>query len=98
MHCSGHLLLPPGDATSPGGGFLIRLPTQEESIARSSTHYPSLMTATTQQFYHIRRSDKKRDFYHHALVHTHAAVLLRNDAGDWVSPYNVDVVTRTGQP
>ncbi|KAJ8584533.1 hypothetical protein M405DRAFT_826583 [Rhizopogon salebrosus TDB-379] len=82
-----------GNATSPGGGFLIGLPTQEESIARSSTLYPSPMIDTAQQFYNLHRNDKKRGFYHHAIVYTPAAVVLRNDAGDWVSPYHVDVVT-----
>ena len=82
-----------GDATSPGGGFLIGLPAQEETIARSSTLYASLMTDTAQQFYNLHRSDKKRGFYHHALIYTPDVVVLRNDAGDWVPPYDVDVVT-----
>jgi len=82
-----------GDATSPGGGFLIGLPTQEESIARSSTLYPSLMTDTAQQFYNIHRRDKQGGFYHHAYVYTPAALVMRNDVGDWVLPYEVDIVT-----
>ncbi|KAG2142340.1 hypothetical protein DEU56DRAFT_870627 [Suillus clintonianus] len=82
-----------GDATSPGGGFLIGLPTQEETIARSSTLYPSLMTDTAQQFYNLHRHDEKGGFFHHAFVYTPASVVMRNDAGDWVSPYDVDVLT-----
>ncbi|KAG1725072.1 uncharacterized protein EDB91DRAFT_1331154 [Suillus paluster] len=82
-----------GDATSPGEGFLIGLPTQEESIARSSMLYPSLMTDTAQQFYNLHRRDKKGGSYHHAFVYTPAALVLRNDAGDWIAPHDADIVT-----
>ncbi|KAG1729572.1 hypothetical protein EDB19DRAFT_115898 [Suillus lakei] len=82
-----------GDATSPGGGFLIGLPTQEETIARLSTLYLFLMAYTAQQFYNLHHRDEKGGFYHHAFVYTPAVVVMRNDAGEWASPYDVDVLT-----
>jgi len=43
------------------------------------------MTIHPQRFYNLYRRDKKRRFYHHALVYTLMTVML--------SPYDVDVVT-----
>ncbi|KAH7928712.1 hypothetical protein BV22DRAFT_969146, partial [Leucogyrophana mollusca] len=80
-------------ATHPGGGFLSGAQAQEESIARSSTLYPSLMTDVAQQFYQLHGKDRKRGFYHHAMIYTPAVVVFRDDAGNWVDPFEVDVVT-----
>ncbi|KAG1725075.1 uncharacterized protein EDB91DRAFT_1254936 [Suillus paluster] len=51
------------------------------------------MTDTAQQFYNLHRRDKKGGSYHHAFVYTPAALVLRNDAGDWIAPYDADIVT-----
>ncbi|KAG6331877.1 hypothetical protein ID866_7209 [Astraeus odoratus] len=80
-------------ATRPGGGFLDGAQAQEESIARSSTLYPSLMTETAQRFYKLHGKDRNGGFYHHAMIYSPAVVILRTDAGDWSSPFEVDVLT-----
>ncbi|KAG1878812.1 hypothetical protein F4604DRAFT_574995 [Suillus subluteus] len=80
-------------ATRPGGGFLNGAQAQEESIARSSTLYPSLMTDSAQRFYQLHTHDRNRGFYHHAMVYTPSVVILKDDAGNWASPFEVDVLT-----
>lgn len=80
-------------ATHPGGGFLSGAQAQEESIARSSTLYPSLMTDTAQQFYKLHLRDRRGGFYHHAMIYTPSVVIFRNDVGDWVTPFEVDILT-----
>ncbi|EEB95112.1 hypothetical protein MPER_05972 [Moniliophthora perniciosa FA553] len=48
-------------AKKPGGGFLTGAQAQEESIARSSTLYPSLMTDIASKFYNYHlKPDRKR--------------------------------------
>ncbi|KAG8220419.1 hypothetical protein J3R82DRAFT_3110 [Butyriboletus roseoflavus] len=80
-------------ATRPGGGFLGGAQAQEESIARSSTLYPSLMTNTAQEFYKLHLRDRRGGFYHHAMIYSPSVVIFRNDAGEWVTPFEVDVLT-----
>ncbi|KAG2043876.1 hypothetical protein BDR03DRAFT_909403 [Suillus americanus] len=80
-------------ATRPGGGFLNGAQAQEESIARSSTLYPSLMTDSAQRFYQLHNHDRNRGFYHHAMIYTPSVVILKDDAGNWASPFEVDVLT-----
>lgn len=80
-------------ATRPGGGFLNGAQAQEESIARSSTLYPSLMTDSAQRFYRLHTHDRKGGFYHHAMVYTPSVVVLKDDTGNWTSPFEVDVLT-----
>ena len=80
-------------ATRPGGGFLGGAQAQEESIARSSTVYPSLMTDTAQQFYKLHLRDRRGGFYHHAMIYSPSVVIFRNDSGQWVAPFEVDVLT-----
>jgi len=66
---------------------------QEESIARASTLYPSLLTPTAQQFYEYYANDPDNAYYTHAMVYSPAVVLIRNDRGDWKPPIDVDVLT-----
>lgn len=80
-------------ATRPGGGFLGGAQAQEESIARSSTLYPSLTTDTAQQFYKLHLRDRQGGLYHHAMIYTPSVVIFRNDAGGWVTPFEVDILT-----
>ncbi|OJA15028.1 hypothetical protein AZE42_05249 [Rhizopogon vesiculosus] len=80
-------------ATRPGGGFLNGAQAQEESIARSSTLYPSLMTDSAQRFYRLHNHDRKGGFYHHAMIYTPSVVVLKDDAGNWTSPFEADVLT-----
>ncbi|KAK0459175.1 uncharacterized protein EV420DRAFT_1333580 [Desarmillaria tabescens] len=82
-------------AKNPGGGFLTGARAQEESLARSSTLYPSLMTETAQEFYklHNQKRNQDRGFYTHAMIYSPSVLFYRDDEGDWLEPVEVDVVT-----
>ncbi|CAA7260612.1 unnamed protein product [Cyclocybe aegerita] len=80
-------------AKKPGGGFLNGSQAQEESIARASTLYPSLITPAAKDFYQLYAEDPDNAFYTHAMVYSPAVVLMRNDKGDWKSPIEVDVLS-----
>ena len=80
-------------AKKPGGGFLTGAQAQEESIARSSTLYPTLMTSTAQNFYTLHNKDAKGGFYSHAMVYSPEVVVFRDDGGGWQEPFAVDVLT-----
>ncbi|KAJ7668737.1 hypothetical protein DFH06DRAFT_1182404 [Mycena polygramma] len=80
-------------ATRPGGGFLGGARAQEESIARSSNLYSSLMTPEGQRFYAVHKTQTKSKYYTHAMIYTRGVQLFRNDAGAWVKPATVDMLT-----
>ena len=80
-------------AKKPGGGFLRGAQAQEESIARSSTIYPTLMTDTAQQFYKLHSRDPKGGYYSHAMIYSPGILLFRDDRGGWTVPTEVDVLT-----
>jgi len=80
-------------AKKPGGGFIGGAQAQEESIARSSTLYPTLMTPTAQQFYKLHKRDPKGGYYSHAMIYSPGVTLLRDDHGHWTEPLEVDVLT-----
>lgn len=80
-------------AKKPGGGFLGGASAQEESIARSSNLYPSLMTDTGQEFYGFHKKDPKEGFYSHAIIYSPSVSLFRDDDGAWLDPIEVDIVT-----
>jgi uncharacterized protein (TIGR02452 family) len=81
-------------AKKPGGGFLNGAQAQEESIARSSTLYPTLRTDTSRQFYTLHSNDKDdHGFYTHAMVYSPKLTIFRADNGDWTTPLHVDVLT-----
>ncbi|KAJ7032789.1 hypothetical protein C8F04DRAFT_1040185 [Mycena alexandri] len=82
-------------ANSPGGGFLGGSRAQEESIARSSNLYSSLMTPTAQHFYahHKLGANKKNKYYSDAMIYTRGVQLIRSDAGAWIRPARVDMLT-----
>ncbi|KAK7036474.1 hypothetical protein VNI00_011671 [Paramarasmius palmivorus] len=80
-------------AKKPGGGFLTGAQAQEESIARSSTLYPSLMTNIAQTFYSHHLKDKKNFYYTHAMIYSSNVVVFRDDDGNWVEPLSIDVLT-----
>ncbi|KAJ7772074.1 hypothetical protein DFH07DRAFT_803606 [Mycena maculata] len=80
-------------ATRPGGGFQSGARAQEESIARSSNLYSSLMTPQGQRFYAVHKTEPKSKYYSHAMIYTRGAQLFRSDGGDWVAPSRVDVLT-----
>ncbi|KAJ7287107.1 hypothetical protein C8J57DRAFT_1282841 [Mycena rebaudengoi] len=80
-------------ATRPGGGFLGGARAQEESIARSSNLYSSLMTPQGQKFYNIHKGSGKSKYYTHSMIYTRGVQLFRSDDGDWVKPCKVDMLT-----
>ncbi|KIM82478.1 hypothetical protein PILCRDRAFT_820337 [Piloderma croceum F 1598] len=79
-------------AHSPGGGFINGAQAQEESLARSSTLYPSLMTNTGQQFYALHQGDLKGGYYTHAMIYSPGVVFFRDDDGGWTEPLEADVL------
>jgi uncharacterized protein (TIGR02452 family) len=83
-------------ATKPGGGFKNGAEAQEESIARSSTLYPCLMTDEAAKFYklHSRESAENHPaYYSHAIVYSPKVTVFRDDDGIFTYPFNVDVLT-----
>jgi uncharacterized protein (TIGR02452 family) len=82
-------------ATKPGGGFLSGAQAQEESIARATTLYPSIVAPTANQFYQLHKKDRRGGFYSHAMIFSPSVIVLRDDAGEWVPPHQIEVVTST---
>lgn len=80
-------------ATKPGGGFLSGAQAQEESLARASTLYTSLVTPTADQFYELHKRDRRGGFYSHAMIFSPSVIVLRDDAGAWLPPHQMDVIT-----
>ncbi|OCH93491.1 hypothetical protein OBBRIDRAFT_790198 [Obba rivulosa] len=80
-------------ATKPGGGVLSGAQAQEESIARSSTLYPTLMTPSAQEFYKLHKRNNKGGFYSHAMIYSPRVTIFRDDDGGWTEPLEVDVLT-----
>jgi uncharacterized protein (TIGR02452 family) len=80
-------------AKKPGGGFLTGAQAQEESIARSSTLYPTLMTTVGQNFYTLHKRDSKGGYYTHAMIYSPGVIAFRDDDGNWKEPLTVDVLT-----
>jgi len=83
-------------ATKAGGGFRNGAEAQEESIARSSTLYPCLITDEAAKFYklHSRESAENHPaYYSHAIVYSPKVTVFRDDDGLYTYPFNVDVLT-----
>ena len=68
-------------AKHPGGGFLSGAQAQEESLARSSTLYPSLASETAEPFYTMHRHDPQAGYYSHSIIYSPNVLLLRDDEG-----------------
>ncbi|KLO15111.1 hypothetical protein SCHPADRAFT_825231 [Schizopora paradoxa] len=80
-------------AKKRGGGFLNGASAQEESIARSSTLYPSLLSDTVKPYYTLHASDPKGGYYSHNMIYSPDVLLLRDDDGKWLKPLCVDMLT-----
>ncbi|KDR74985.1 hypothetical protein GALMADRAFT_519530 [Galerina marginata CBS 339.88] len=80
-------------AKKPGGGFINGSQAQEESIARASTLYPSLISPVGVQFYAHYVEEPNNAYYTHAMIYSPSIVLFRNDIGHWMKPIEVDVLT-----
>ena len=80
-------------ATKPGGGFINGASAQEESIARSSTLHLSLDSRRATPFYEQHIRDHRGGFYSHSMIYSPSVAIFRDDHGDWLCPYHVDIVT-----
>jgi len=80
-------------ATKPGGGFLNGAQAQEESIARSSTLYSTLLEKPAQQFYDLHTQTPENLYYTHAMIYSPKVKVFRDDHGGWTQPITVDVLT-----
>jgi uncharacterized protein (TIGR02452 family) len=77
-------------AKNPGGGFLKGSSAQEESIARSSSLYESINNQ--KNFYEYHRTTSNT-VYSHRMIYSKDIVVIREDSGKLIEPYNIDVVT-----
>jgi uncharacterized protein (TIGR02452 family) len=78
-------------ARKPGGGFLGGAQAQEESLARSSGLYLSLLRCP--EFYDIHRS-LDTCLYSDRMIYSPRCPVVRDDAGLWLpTPYLVDFIT-----
>ena len=79
-------------AKNPGGGFLKGSSAQEESIARSSSLYESIKNQ--KNFYDYHRTTKNTT-YSHRMIYSKDIVVIKDDFGKLIEPYNIDVLTST---
>ena len=78
-------------AKNPGGGFLRGALAQEESLARSSALYFSLLQCPEHYAFH-RTQDTC--LYSDRMIYSPACPVFRDDAGRWLAqPYVVDIIT-----
>lgn len=78
-------------ARNPGGGFLRGAQAQEESLARSSALYLSLLRCP--EFYAFHGS-LNTALYSDRMIYSPRCPVVRDDAGHWLAaPYLVDFIT-----
>ncbi len=78
-------------AKNPGGGFLGGARAQEESLARSSALYASLLRG--QDYYNFHRQNKSL-LYSDRMIYSPVCPVLRDDQGEWLTqPYSVNFIT-----
>jgi uncharacterized protein (TIGR02452 family) len=78
-------------ARKPGGGFLSGAQAQEESLARSSGLYLSLLRCP--EFYDFHRS-LDTCLYSDRMIYSPRCPVVRDDVGHWLpTPYLVDFIT-----
>lgn len=81
-------------AKNPGGGFLRGSVAQEESIARSSALYHTLIVHP--EFYEENKRSQAKNIgvYTDHAIYSPDVPVFRNDRGDWLEePYTTSVVT-----
>lgn len=90
-HCSNVGCLNFASAKNPGGGFLGGAMAQEESLALSSTLYPTLM-----QHFEMYEFNRGLDTYLYSdyMIYSPEVTIIRNDDGDLLpEPYKVSFIT-----
>ena len=73
--------------------YITQLVNQEESLARTSTLFPSLISDAPSEFYTHYREDASNAYYTHAMVYSPGIVIFRDDNGEWRTPVEVDILT-----
>lgn len=77
----------------PGGGFLNGAQAQEESLARSSTLYFSLISDNSKKFYE-NNSHYTGGYYENLLIYSKKCYVFKDDSGDLLDePIQVDFVS-----
>ncbi len=77
-------------AKNPGGGFLNGAQAQEESLARSSALYKTLLDHPMFYEFHRRQHDL---LYSHRMIYSQHVPVFKNDAGEILEPYTVAFIT-----
>ncbi|GAA2529472.1 TIGR02452 family protein [Winogradskya humida] len=78
-------------ARNPGGGFLKGAKAQEESVARGSALYPTLLAAGDFYAYHRSRPELT---YSDRVIYSPAVPVFRDDRGELLpAPYPVSFLT-----
>lgn len=94
-YCADHVcILNFASAKNPGGGFLRGANAQEESIARSSSLYSSLIQHI--EFYEENKKSQRNNIglYLDYAIYSPDVVVIRNDKGEWLDdPFTISVVT-----
>ncbi|WP_425615947.1 TIGR02452 family protein [Anatilimnocola sp. NA78] len=78
-------------ARNPGGGFLGGSQAQEESLARSSGLYPSLLTQS--DYYNANRNQRSAIYTDHMIVSPDVPVFRDDDGQLLVEPYSLSMIT-----
>lgn len=83
-----------GDAVRPGGGFENgRHECQETSLARGTNITHSLNGSSARPFYTLNQGNNFNGYWSDAMIFSGGVTLLRDDAGGWAEPVEVDFVT-----
>ena len=78
-------------AKNPGGGFLNGVNTQEESLARSSSLYSSLIQK--KEMYEENKKKSNNGLYSDYMIYSPSISVFRTDTGNIVKPYPVSFIT-----
>jgi len=78
-------------AKNPGGGFLNGSQAQEESLARSSTLYPTLLK---NEIYYTANRQNRSSLYTDHMIYSPQVLVIRTDEGELLEqPLEISVVT-----
>jgi uncharacterized protein (TIGR02452 family) len=77
-------------AKNPGGGFLGGAQAQEESLARSSGLYKTLLSKPDFYAFHRQQHDL---LYSHRMIYSPHVPIFKNDAGEILTPYHAAFIT-----
>ncbi|MED2737238.1 TIGR02452 family protein [Bacillus toyonensis] len=77
-------------AKNPGGGFLKGSSAQEESIARVSSLYDSLIGRNEFYDYHHKQ---KSALYSDHMIYSPNVVVFKDDRGEFIEPYEISFIT-----